>query len=153
MKPFQLPIYLLFIVTVGFTACGGKLSGSTQPRHDPLPGETVTDYESLVDALHAARVQVEAGEEVDQPFFSVEGRIIKVHEEDIQVFQYPNVTVRDEQAALVSSDGNGLGTAKIHWIGRPHFYKKGRLIVLYVGDTDNVLKVLGTVLGQPFAGK
>jgi hypothetical protein len=153
VKLFQLSICLLFVVAVGSTACGGKLSLSNQPQQGKSHGGPVTDYAGLIDNLHATGVSVEPGGEVDQPFFSVKGRMIKVSGEDVQVFQYPNVVVKDAQAALVSPDGSAVGTTKLHWVGPPHFYKKGTLLVLYVGDNAKVLKALEAVLGQQFAGK
>jgi len=79
--------------------------------------------------------------------------MIRVRDEDVQVYQYPNVAVADREAALISPDGSSVGKTKIHWIGSPHFYKKERLLVLYLGDNGKVLKLLETVLGKPFAGK
>jgi len=79
--------------------------------------------------------------------------MIRVRDEDVQVYQYPNVAVADGEAALISPDGSSVGKAKIHWIGSPHFYKKERFLVLYLGDNGEVLKLLETVLGKPFAGK
>ncbi len=79
--------------------------------------------------------------------------MIKVHGEDVQVFQYSSTAATDAQAAPVSPDGSAVGTAKPHWVGPPHFYKKGNLLVLYVGDNDTVLQALEAVLGPQFAGK
>jgi len=153
VKPFLLSISLLFVVAAGSTACSGKLSVSNQPQQGKSHGGPVTDYASFIDNLRAAGVSVEPGGEVDQPFFSVNGRMIKVSGEDVQVFQYPNAMVRDAQAALVSPDGSTVGTTKLHWVGPPHFYKKGKLLVLYVGDNGKVLKALEAVLGRQFAGR
>lgn len=116
-------------------------------------GKPVTDYTSLIDNLRAAGIIVKRAGEVVQPFFSVKGMIIKVRGEDVQVFQYSHKTETDAQAAQVSPDGSTVGTTKIHWIGTPHFYKSEKLLVLYVGDNDNVLKALDDVLGQQFASK
>jgi hypothetical protein len=46
-----------------------------------------------------------------------------------------------------------VGTRKIFWVGAPHFYKQGRLLVLYVGDNAKAKKTLDAVLGQQFAGQ
>jgi hypothetical protein len=35
----------------------------------------------------------------------------------------------------------------------PHFFKSGRLIVLYVGEESSVLKALEAMLGPQFAGR
>jgi hypothetical protein len=79
--------------------------------------------------------------------------MIKVNSEDVQVFLYPNTTTAAAQAALVSPDGSSVGSSKLQWVGSPHFYRKGKLLVLYVGDDDQVRKALDTVLDRPFAGQ
>lgn len=79
--------------------------------------------------------------------------MVKVRNEDVQVFQYSNIAAAAAQAALVSPDGSTVGTSKFHWIGPPHFYRQGKLLVLYVGDNGKVLKALEAVLGRQFAGK
>ncbi len=79
--------------------------------------------------------------------------MIQVSGEDVQLFQYAHTAAAEAEAALVSPDGSTVGTSKLHWIGPPHFYKKGKLLVLYVGNNDKVLKALEAVLGRPFAGK
>jgi len=90
---------------------------------------------------------------VEQPFFSVKGKMIEVQGEGVQVFQYLSAAEADRQAALVSPSGSTIGTTKVHWIGPPHFYKKGKLLVLYVGDDDKLLKALEAALGRQFAGQ
>ena len=41
----------------------------------------------------------------------------------------------------------------VNWVATPHFYKTGKLIVLYVGDNMTVISTLETVLGPQFAGR
>ncbi|MGH7410057.1 MAG: hypothetical protein ACREJ6_03200 [Candidatus Methylomirabilis sp.] len=137
MRLFPLSISLLFVVAVS------SATGS----------EPVTDYPSLIASLRALGAHVEPAGDVDQPFLSIKGRMIKVHGEDVQVFQYANGAAADAAAAPISRDGTAVGTRKIHWIGSPHFYKKEKLLVLYVGDDDKVQKTLEAVLGRQFAGK
>jgi hypothetical protein len=91
--------------------------------------------------------------DVDQPFFSITGRMIKVHGEDVQVFQYANAAAADVESAPISGDGRAIGTRKIRWIGSPHFFKREKLLVLYVGDNGKVLGSLEAVLGRQFAGE
>jgi len=144
---------LLFVVAAGTTACVPKLSAPDPLQQGKSVAKPVTDYASLIDNLRRAGVSVEPQGEVEQPFFSTKGKIIKVGGEDVQVFQYSRGAVADAQAAVISPDGSGVGTSKINWIGPPHFYKKAKLIVLYTGNSDKVLKALVAVLGPQFAGK
>ncbi len=116
-------------------------------------GGPTSDYVSLIDNLRAAGATVEpAGEVVNHSFFSVTGNIITVNGGDVQVFEYADAATADTEATLVSPDGYSVGTSMISWVATPHFYKAGRLIVLYVGDITDVINVLEAELGQQFAG-
>ena len=153
MKVLLFSICWLSVAAAGTASCGGEVSVANQARPGRSQAGPVTDYASLIDSLRAGGASVKPEGEVDQPFLSVTGTMIKLHGEDVQLFQYPNAAAVEAQAARVSRDGSTVGTTKIHWIGPPHFYKQGRLLVLYVGDEDKVLKALEAVLGRQFAGK
>jgi hypothetical protein len=137
VKPFFLSTCLLFLAMVSL-ACVRDVSQAMQTRresHTP-----VTDAASLIRQLRAAGMNVETVGEVDQPFLSVRGTMIKLQGEDVQIFQYSSAKEMEAQAALISSDGTAVGTRKIHWIGSPHFFKQGRVLVLYVGDDKKIEK-------------
>ena len=127
--------------------------GCTSQKPPVSHGGPVTDHVSLVDNLRQAGATVEPAGEVSQPFFAVAGNIIVVNGGDVQVFEYADAAAAEAEAALVSPDGSSVGTSMIGWVASPHFYKAGRLIVLYVGDSEAVTDVLESVLGQQFAGR
>jgi hypothetical protein len=131
--------------------CLAVSSASTQAQQGKVAA--VTDYASLIAKLRAEGVSVEPAGEVEQPFLSITGKMIKLHGEDVQVFQYPSAAQMEAQATPISSDGMAVGTRKIFWVGPPHFFKKEKLLVLYVGDNDRVLKTLTAALGRQFAGQ
>ena len=145
-------IGLLFAVVVVLTACNGSSTESALAQGVKTRARPVTDLASLLDSLRTAGTGGEVMGEVDQPFLTVKGTMIKVRGEDVQVYQYPNAKAVDSQAAIISRDGVTVGKTKIHWIGTPHFYKKEKLLVLYLGDAEAVLKTLETHLGRQFAG-
>ncbi len=135
------------ILVVVLAACGGEAEPVVSH------GGPVTDYVSLVDGLRAAGATVEATGTVDQPFFAVQGRLIAVDGEDVQVFEYEDAASVEDAAGDVSADGGSVGTSMIGWVAPPHFYKKARLLVLYVGDDSEVMQLLEDVLGEQFAGR
>jgi hypothetical protein len=51
------------------------------------------------------------------------------------------------------SDGGGTATTIVDWVAPPHFFLKGRVLVLYVGSDPAVQKLLAGVLGPQFAGR
>ena len=116
----------------------------------------VMDEASLVAALQVAGATVERGEPVFQPFFDVEGRILRVNGADVQVFEYPDEAAAALDAARIAPDGSGLGPPTptlVTWVAAPHWYRSGRLIVLYVGEDRAILDLLARVLGPPFADR
>ena len=143
----------VLVVLAGGTAIGRETGGDAKPAQASTSKRgPVTDYPSFIASLRALGAGGDPAGEVAQPFFAIPGKLIKVHGEDVQVFQYTNAAAAAAAAAPISRDGTAVGTRKIHWIGAPHFYKKDRLLVLYIGENETVLKTLKTVLGRQFAG-
>ncbi len=148
-----LAVRLAVVAAAGAVSCTSSASGLDQPRQGESRPSRVTGYASLAAYLRAAGASVKPGGEVDQPFFPVTGKMLQVHGEDVQVFEFAAAAVADAQAARISPTGGTVGTTNVHWIGSPHFYKAGKLLVLYVGDNDKVLQALAAALGRQFAGR
>ncbi len=109
--------------------------------------------EDLIEALLAAGTDVKVtGEVVNQPFLSVDGTIILVNEERVQVMEYRDADVLDADAAHISPDGSSTGTTMVLWVAPPHFFRADATIVLYVGENPTVIEALTSVVGPQFAG-
>lgn len=76
-----------------------------------------------------------------------------MNDSGVQLFEYENAATADAQAALVLPDGSSVGTSMPFWVAPPHFYKAGRLVVLYVDESDIAVEALETVIGPQFAGR
>jgi len=151
-------IYLLtslLVVAMLFAACAPRSQATDVPDAGPTTshGGTVEDYVSLVDALREAGAEVLPGETVEQAFFSVRGQIIKVNGADVQVFEYESAEAMEADASQVAPDGGSIGTSMVMWVEAPHFFKAGRVLVLYVGEDAAILDLLKSVLGKQFAGR
>lgn len=121
-------------------------STAATPRSAP-------EYLQLVNRLRSKGANVKlTAERVRQPFFSVPGRIININDEGVQVFKFANTSAAEAQAKRVAPDGMTIGTSKPSWMAPPHFFRSGKLIVLYVGANESILKVLQASLGSQFAG-
>ncbi len=149
----------LTIITVTLAAAGIGCAGPPPPASEPAApppvvshGGPVTDYVSLFDNLRAAGASVVPAGEILQPFFSVTGNAISVDGGNVQVFEYADSEEAEAQAALVSPEGSPIGTTMVSWIAPPHFYRAGKIIVLYVGDDAGLINRLESVLGTQFAG-
>ena len=129
---------------------GGCIGSSTPPTSH---GGQVQDYVSLIDHLRAVSATVVPTGTVAQPFFSVTGQIITVNGEQVQVYEYANDDGANTDAARISPDGGTIGNSMVDGIAPPHFYKKSKLIVLYIGSNTAIMHFLETTLGPQFAGR
>lgn len=142
-------LLLIFALTV--SSCGKTTT--PVPSTEPAQPATVEDQASFLAALQASNATAEIADSVTQDFFSPEGSIITVNEQDIQVFEYENKEAMENEASQVAPDGGSIGTSMVAWMDAPHFYKAGRIIVLYIGSDKTTLDLLEKVIGLQFAGQ
>ncbi len=144
-------VWLILIMSLAITmsSCGEAVSST------PLTeASSVLDQAGLIDALKAAGVTPEIGDPITQDFFSVEGTLINLGQTDgFQVFEYKTAEDMEADASKVAPDGGSVGTSMINWIMPPHFFKSGRIIVLYLGDNKTTLGLLEKIMGKQFAGQ
>lgn len=139
---FSFSWMILLVAALVLAACSGK----------PVSAQDF-GTEEFIQALQEQGVKAEKGDTVEQAFFSVTSNFINFDGDSIQVFEYDSAKTMESDAALVAPDGGSIGTSMVHWVAPPHFYKKGRILVLYTGDNAETLKTLEAVLGPQFAGR
>jgi hypothetical protein len=121
---------------------------------NPVGPTELTSADTLVQTLvqqGAAVTRAGAMPASAYPFFSVNAKRIVLNGADVQVFEYSGAARADSDAARVAPTGTPVGQSQSAWMDTPNFYKRDRLIVLYVGHSGDVMKLLESVLGPPFA--
>ncbi len=106
------------------------------------------------------------GQQSESLGFQVAGDQVRVWGESILVYEFPDAAAAEAQAEGVSPSGykierkNPSGSnpeervVSMHeWRAPPHFFKRGRLIVLYAGENQGLLALLAQILGPQFAGE
>ena len=149
-----LSLIILSLLLVLAACAPAAIEPSVTSANEPVAvshGNEIGGYVELVDALSVAGAMVVPAGEIEQPFFSVGGRVITVDSGDVQVFEYADTNLAAAEASLISPDDTSVGASMITWIATPHFYTMGKIIVLYVGDDSGVTNKLEAVLGDPIA--
>ena len=143
---------VLVLIALLLTACG-TAQGAPHSHGGP-----VQDQVSLIDALRSKNVTVDITGTVSQPFLSPQsGTTVRLSggplttPADVQLFEYASASAARADATQIRPDGS-MATAIIDWIAPPHFFLKGRVMVIYVGSDSAVLSLLESLLGPPFAG-
>ena len=137
------PALFIVLAAVGISFCG---SGVVQPSELTADALVRALQQEGATVNHAGRLPPSS-----YPFLSVSAQLLQVNGADVQVFEYPSVTRADSDASKVSPTGSPIGQSQVSWMDTPHFYKRDRVIVLYVGHSADVLRMLEGVLGEPFA--
>jgi hypothetical protein len=138
--------------------CGGGNGGSESGEEGSSGGEGGYARADLDAAIQASGASVRTLGQVHQPFFSVPGARLAVEGGDVagmqelQVYEYPTESEARGESDLITSEG-GSATAQITWIADPHFFRRGRLTVIYVGSDAATLALLQRELGAQFAGR
>jgi hypothetical protein len=140
---------LLVIVGLLLTACG------TAPQSH---GGPVQDQVSLIDALRKS-LTVDISGTVAQPFLHPHsGTTVRLSgatlaaPTDVQLFEYASAADAQADAHQIRADGSGTATTIVDWVAPPHFFLKGRVLVIYVGNDAAVVSLLRGLLGPQFAG-
>ncbi len=148
MQTQRLAVRVVLVATAIIAAsCAAKL-GAGETASEP-----VDSYDGLLAALRGNGSTVDSVSPISQPFFVPEGQVISVDGHEVQVFEFSNVEDALSAAESISPDGSSVGTTMISWVEAPHFYKSGKLIVLYVGEEEAAVDAREVVLGPQFAGR
>jgi hypothetical protein len=134
---------------------GAVLVVITAHQTTPPPQATLVSSADLVRALtRGGATAAEHGRAPRDafPFFSPRATRLSVGGDDVHVFQYPTADEAIREAAHISPAGSPIATTQVTWMSPPRFYRKDRLIVLYVGTDPAVARALEGLLGRPFAG-
>jgi hypothetical protein len=86
--------------------------------------------------------------------FSVQSKNYTLNGEKITVYEYDTKdgSTLESDLSRISSDGTTINGTKMEWAKAPHIYKKGRIVVVYDGNSESVLTTLKDLLGAPLIG-
>lgn len=118
----------------------------------------VADLDSFAGALTAAGNDVRVrsgGWPWLRPYFLIQDRVVAIgYHREVHTFEYASRAKL--RRITISEDGTGISSGSraviIEWT-QPHFYRSGRLLVLYLGDDPLVLETMSLILGPQIAGR
>lgn len=140
---------LLLTVLLLVSACTNKKPVLTEDNEKDLAN--MITY--LEDQSYESSV-----EEADSDLFPGIRMRIKIESEVLDVYFYKNPTVLEEVASGIGKDGSSYQNKsktkviEISWVSEPHFFKRNTMMVQYIGENENILKLLTAYLGPQFAG-
>ncbi len=109
---------------------------------------TPTSYAALYTALAGmSNITVQQQGAIQQPYFDVQAQLLSINGQQVQVFEFNSVSARQEAQNTISNTGSTIGNYVPSFVSTPHFWSSGRMLVLYVGQDQQVISSLDSVLG------
>ena len=139
MSNKRLIIIVLMLLMVVLSACA---------PNSPAANIQSGGLDKLVEDLKDVGAQVEMSDPIEDSFFPVPGRAIRVNGKDVTVFEFADEAAQQAAAATINGGGFIIGNAMIDWVDTPHFWAKDRVIVLYVGKDQAQIDLLSGLLGE-----
>lgn len=99
---------------------------------------------------------IEDCDDNDIRFLNEDCKYMTIGDNTISIYIYKDNLTMEEDCKNINPRGfgyEGNGTyISFSWMSEPHFYKKGILIVNYVGENEKLISDLEDIMGQQFAG-
>jgi hypothetical protein len=122
---------------------------------------TALSYSSVLGAMRERGVTIQEQGTGTSPFLRGTDHRVTINGEPVDVYEYATTVEAALDAGRISADGStfssgfgpiGGSAAIVEFVAPPHWFRQGRVIVLYVGRDTDVLALLKDVLGAQFAG-
>lgn len=92
-----------------------------------------------------------------QDSITVDGKEMLLYDTDVIIYSYENKEEMEKEASTINKDASKINRAdnpiEIEWNKTPHFYKKGKIIIQYIGDDEKIISDLKAIVGNQFAGR
>lgn len=137
---------VLFAVVV---ACSGTSDASTTGVSESVP---MKDPDRLVAELTEAGVVTRPVDTFRTEPVGGTGTLICVGAEVVAVYMFVDEAAASAVAARIDPvDPSNLGNASVAWAGRPRFWQRGPMLVLYLDEDVATEALLTELFGLPFA--
>lgn len=112
----------------------------------------VEDPDRLIAELNGAGVTTLRVDTFSTEPLGGTGTLVCVGDEVVAIYLFNDEATATEVAARIDPvDPSNLGNASVAWAGRPRFWQRGPMLILYVGEDVATEYLLTEVLGPPFA--
>ncbi len=144
-------------VTNTDTTGTGNLSATSSNSSSLAPDiDAGEGTRGVANALRAKDLQVRIASltpEDQSPFPNATGYTLSVNGQTVQVYEYADEAAASADVGSVSRDGSTIGNQTVSWVGMPHFYHTGNVILLYLGNNRAIMNPLEEIAGPAFAGR
>jgi hypothetical protein len=107
---------------------------------------------NFLDYLSKVKCNYKILKTVGSGIFSTSTTVISAFDEEIYVNEFNDNINMELEAMKISPDASEVSKAEVEWAEKPHFFKKGNIIVNYNGNNYKLIKLIVQVMGKQYAG-
>lgn len=111
--------------------------------------------EQFVNQMKAKNYKFELKDE-EKDFLPTTRKRMILNKEAIDIYLYNSNKEAEDDARRIDNGGceysDGTKSINVSWVSYPHFYKKGNIIVQYIGENQKIIDDLKDIFGDQFAG-
>ncbi|MHB8129202.1 MAG: hypothetical protein ACYDEX_09410 [Mobilitalea sp.] len=94
--------------------------------------------------------------DAEKDFLPTTRKRMIIDEKVIDIYLFNSDKDMENEASRIDSGGcgykNSFKAIQVSWVSFPHYYKKGSLIIQYIGEDETIMSDLTDILGEQFAG-
>lgn len=139
-------ILIVFILPIFITLIG--CSNKQKPKN-------TFGIEQFVNQMKAKNYKFELKDE-EKDFLPTTRKRMILNKEAIDIYLYNSNKEAEDDAKRIDNGGceysDGTKSINVSWVSYPHFYKKGNIIVQYIGENQKIIADLKDIFGDQFAG-
>lgn len=140
------------------------IQSSPSPSTSPVPSPpAVQDYASFIAYVKSLGLGVGSETKAYSNIYSGDITEVLINGETMYVIEYATEEEMNQRASEISPDASSVtktlpdGTKRmtsfIQIANMPtHYYKKGKIIVIYAGKNESMVQILEEIFGPQFAG-
>lgn len=81
--------------------------------------------------------------------FSVDAQRLTADGHELGVYEYVDASSRERDSSTILADGWSVNGTQVEWTGAPHFWIRGRVVILYLGSDAEVIAMVTAAIGPP----
>ena len=115
-----------------------------------IASSNIQNTKNIISTLEKAGYKIKTIQYVGEGILSGDLTTINIDGDTIGIYEYKNNQEMEEQAKTIN--GSRIGNNFIELMSTPHFYKKGNIMVSYIGVNKQTIKKVEKLMGKQFEG-
>ncbi len=146
-------LIITICIGVSFTGCTKKLESQAANKKSVIQNSSIAIFDvrntlEFTEFLDKAGYKINSTKEDKKGVLSGALTVVSMDGDILGVYEYKDSQSMEQDAKTIRNDGSMIGNTIYEFVSKPHFYKKGNIIVTYIGENKETLSRLEKFWGS-----